>query len=311
MSIDRQTISRGPAIITYNGASFYSKGEITYGAQVEQYDIETDRFGPVDTRHADRRFEINFESIGQWTNLAVLFPYATAPIGSSVFGAVDTPLVIHTLAGETYTFHNAALTTMPTIRAGVKETLIGDITFTAILRNDMDPSDADAYYTVGSAPYPGDQGFNSCDIRTLAYASNWGAAPWDDFATEAGWEVSFDLALRDETVDGLGTVDMTFQSLKVSASCIPIGPLPTDVLDAQELQGNGNALGACRATTGRDLNIFADGVYIRLFNANLDNADLGQGTNRKVIGSSEWMSRRTVTGGFTDPLFFVGDTAPV
>lgn len=311
MSIDRASIIRGPAIVTFGGETFYSKGDITYGPTVGTFDVETDRFGVVDTRHSDRRFEISFEPIGEWEALSVLFPYATTAYGASVYGASDSALVIHTLAGTKYTFHNAAVTSMPGIRAGVSQTLLGEVTFTALLKNSTDPTNAAAYYTVASEAYPGDTGFDACAIKTLAYASAWGiTSPWDDFATEGGWEIGFDLSLRDEQVDGLGTVDMTFQNLKVNASCIPIGPTPEQVLTAMDLQGSGNALGSCRVTTGDDLNISATGVYVRLYNANLDDADLGQGTERKAVGQCSWLARRTVTAGSADPLFYVGTAAP-
>lgn len=296
--------------MTFGGETFYSKGDITMKPVISSFDVETSRFGKVDSRQASRAWEISFEPLGVWTAgiLAVLFPYATSALGSSVFGATDSALVVHTLAGKQWTFHNAAVTTMPSIRASVKQTLLGAVTFTALLKKDTAASAADAYFTVASVAYPGDTGWDACDIKTLAYTSAWGSSPWDDFDTEDGWEIGFDLQLRDEEVDGSGVIDKTFQDLTVTASATPIGPTPEEVATAMDIQGA--ALGACQANGGVDLNVYATGVYVRVYSAQLDDTDLGHGTDRKTVGKCDWMARRTVTAGALDPLFYVGTAAP-
>jgi len=309
---DRTKIIRGPALVTFGGQTFYSKGDISVKAVIATFDVETSRFGKVDKRQSSRAFEISFEPLGVWSAgiLPVLFPYATASIGSSIFGATDSALVVHTLAGKQWTFHNAAVTGMPNIKASVKETLLGSVTFTALLKKDTSAAVANAYYTVAAAAYPGDAGFDACAIKTLAYTQAWGAAvPWDSFDTEGGWEISFDLQTRDEEVDGSGVIDKTFQDLTVTASAVPVGPSPEDVVAAQDVQGE--ALGSCRAASGEDLNVFAAGVYLRVYNAQLDDADIAHGTDRKTVGKCDWMARRTVTGSALDPLFYVGVAAPV
>lgn len=312
MSIDRATIIRGPAKVTFQGQTFWSKGDISLKPTVSRFEIATSRFGRVDERFSDKSIVISFEPSGRFDAAlaAVLWPYPAADIGSSIFGASDSALVINTVAGRQVTVLNAALTSMPNINLGVGATIQGEVEFTGLLVNGADPSDTGSYYTSSSAAYDGDTGFNTADIPTLAYASAWGAVtPWDSFNTEEGWALSFDLTLRPELVDGLGTVDMTLQELQVTATSIPVGPTVEDMLSKQGI--NATALGSSLQAQSDDLIISGAGVHVEVRNAALVENDIGYGIDRKTIGSTDWIATRTVTLGVADPLFYIGTTAPV
>ena len=312
MSIDRATIIRGPAKVTFEGQTFWSKGDITLKPTVSRFEIATSRFGRVDERFSDKSIVVSFEPSGRFdaSLAAVLWKYATEEIGASIFGATDSPLVIHTVAGRKVIVHNTALTSMPDINLGVGQTIQGDVEFTGLLVNNADPSDTNSYYTSSALAYDGDTGFNTTDIPTLAYGSAWGAVtPWDSFNTEEGWSLSFDLSLRNELVDGLGTVDMTMQELQVTATSIPVGPTVDDVLAKQGI--NATALGSSVQANSDDLIISGAGVHVEVRNAALVETDIGHGIDRKTIGSSEWIATRTITAGVADALFYIGTTAPV
>lgn len=308
-SINRTSIITGPALVTFGGQTFWSKGDITLKPNNKNFKVATSAFGDVDERTEDKSMEISFEPDGRFTDglAAVLWPYAAMPIGTSVFGGSDSPLVIHSRAGTKVTVHNAALTKTPDLRLGVSKTIQGSLTFTGLLKNSTDPTDAAAYYTVTTESYPGDTGFDIGDIKTLAYDSAWGgSAPWSSFLTQEGWEVSFDLSLAPQMVDGLGTVDMSLQSLGVTARAIPVGPTEAQILTSM---GNTRALGASVASAN-DLIVSATGLYFSLSKAGLRSAELGYGAERKRAGQLEWFATRTVTAGVADPLFYIGTAAP-
>jgi hypothetical protein len=312
MSIDRNTINIGPGSVTFGGQTFWSKGDIVIKNTVSRFEIVTSRFGKVDERLQDKRIVVSFEPTGRFdTSLAaVIWPYATAAIGSKVFGATDSALVINTLAGSQYTLHNTALTGMPDINLGVGQTIQGEIEFTGLLKNNADPSDVNSYYTIAAVAYPGDTGFDVADIITDVFSNSWpsfGAA--SDFHTEDGWSISLGLSLRDEMVDGLGTVDMTFQEIQVTATAIPVGPTVDDVSLAQGI--NGEALGTSVQTLSSDLVIEGAGVYVAVYNAALVESDFGHGTDRKTLGSTDWIATRTLTLGVADPLFYISTAEPV
>lgn len=307
-TIDRTSIITGPALVTFGGQSFWSKGDITLKPVTNNFKIPTSSFGDVDERTQDKSIEVSFEPDGRFTSglAAVLWPYAATAIGASIFGGSDSALVVHSRAGTKVTVHNAALTKMPDLRLGVAKTIQGSVTFTGLLANSTDPTNAAAYYTIATESYPGDTGFDIADIKTLAYGSAWGSSPWDSFLTQEGWDISFDLQLAPQMVDGLGTVDMSLQSLGVTARAIPVGLTEAQILTAM---GNTRALGASVASAD-DLIVSATGLYFSLSKAGLRAAELGYGAQRKRAGQLEWFATRTVTAGVADPLFYLGTAAP-
>jgi hypothetical protein len=309
-AIARTAIISGPALITYNSQKFWSKGDVTLKVVNDRFDIPTAHFGKVDERFSDRRIEVEFEPSGAFTAgvAGVLWPYASTVVGASLFGASDTALTINGRDGRQIVVHAAAVTKMPALRLGVTQTIIGSVTFTGLVKNNVDPTNAAAYYTESAVAYPGDTGFAVSDILTRSYSAAWGASsPWSSFTTEAGWNVEFDLQLSPQKVDGIGTVDMTFSGLAVSAKCIPVGPTAADILS--KVAGTAG-LGASIATADH-LNLTATGVYVRLYRAALAESGLTYGNTAKRIAETTFIATRGVTGGTADPLFHVGIAAPV
>lgn len=309
MQIDRTTILTGPALVTYAGSTFWSKGNITIKPTFESFKVETSFAGEVDTRYSSKSFEISFEPDGRFTSglAAILWPYAATQIGASVYGGSDRALVVHGRDGKKFTFHNAALTGMPNFMAGVSKTIQGSCKFTAILANSTDPTNAAAYYTYAPQAYPGDTGWASSDILTKGFDSAWGSAPWNAFQTEAGWELAFNLQLAAQKADGLGVVDMTLQGLTVTAKAIPVGPTINDVMTKL---GHTEALGASRAASGANLVISATGIHAYVYKAAMTESEGIWGTQAKRIGTTTWQAMRSVTAGSLDPLFYIGTTAP-
>ncbi len=312
MQIDRTTIITGPALVTFGGQTFWSKGDITLKPVVDKFDIPTSAFGVVDGRIRDKRFEVTFEPEGRFTTalLAVLFPYAATNIGASIYGGTDRALVVHGRNGTKITLHNAALTTMPALRFSVGSTITGSVTFTGLCKKFTSPNDAAAYFTVATQTYPGDTGFATSEILTRAYNAEWvsGEAdwPWESIYTKEGWEIGFDLSLEPVTVDGIGTVDMRLSELKVTASCQPVGITELALLTAMQ---HTQEMGSSYATTN-PLLIIGTGVYFSLSNAGLIDSELGWGAQRNRTGTLTWQATRTVTSGVPDPLFYIGDDAP-
>ncbi len=305
--IDRTTILTGPALVTFAGQSFWSKGDVTVNIQAKQFGVETSHFGQVDSRVSDRTVEVSFEPCGRFTTglAAVIWPYAATAIGASIYGSTDRPLIIWARDGKKLTVPNASVTGMPNIRLGVAKVIDGPIKFTGLLAKNTDPATAGAYYVLATATYPGDTGFLVSDIKTQAYTSAWGSSPWDAFQTEDGWEISFGLQLAPQMVDAFGTVDMTLKGLTVTAKAVPVGPSETDIL-AKLLPTSG--LGNSIAAAASPLVISGTGVFAKLYTAGMTDSGFGYGA-KKRIGATTWQATRTVTAGVADPLFYIGATA--
>lgn len=86
----------GPALINYRGATIRSKGDINLSTNLETFPIETGILGQVDERTKDVPTTIKFVPDGEWSNLGVLYPYATL-----AFGELITPVrTIGNIAGN-------------------------------------------------------------------------------------------------------------------------------------------------------------------------------------------------------------------
>lgn len=313
--MNRTQILRDPGKVTFNSGTFYSgDGPITVDVIEELLVPEADAFGPLNPKGGDRRIEVKMPLVGQFEQLANLFPHAGTAIGTDIYGSTDVPLVVYgRTSGRTFTVHNAQVTGIPTLRLGHNRTLFGEVTFTGLLKKDAKPEDSAAYYTEASGSYGTDSTFDISEILTLGYAAAWGdTAPWDEFHTEGGWELSFGLDLAPKVADGFGTVGMTLNSVSVEASCVPIGPTAADILTARQLQGTGNHLGA--AKTGEDLILtnMAGGslVYVAVYNAMIGESQMRWGASQNKVGQTTWRAARTVTTGTLGNLFYLGADAP-
>lgn len=125
--------------------------------------------------------------------------------------------------------------------------------------------------------------------------------------SETGWEVSFSLQLAEQAVDGLGTVDMTFQQLDVSVKAVPVGPTVAQVMTALN---TAQALGTSLASPN-NLVLGGTGSGSPTFTLNkaaLVDADFRYGNKAKRIGPCEWVPTRTITAGTPDPLFTIAQT---
>jgi len=217
-TFDRTTIVRGPCKITYDGATFYSKGGVTFTATNSSFDKDTDAYGPVGKIKTDFQVVVEFEPVGEIEALTTLFPYASTAMGASLCGATDKPLVIVS-ASATYTVLNAIVTQMPSLRLSATATAFGSVQFTGLLKKAGDPADLGYYYTIGVGASIG-VAFDPAKIICGPYYCSW---PTSETYSEAGFEISFDLSMNPVTVDGFGTVDMSLTSLGANLSFIPIG----------------------------------------------------------------------------------------
>jgi hypothetical protein len=306
-SINRTTVLKGPALVTYGGQSFWSKGDITVTPVFERFPISTAHFGEVTERHSNRKFTIAFEPSGRFTSglAAVMWAVAAKNPGDSLLGGTDAALVVHGRDGVKITFHNAAITGAPSLRLSTGTTISGQMTFTAIVANSTDPTNAAAYYTIASQAYPGDAGFAVADIYTTPYVANWGvSAPWANFVTDAGWEVGFEMNVREEKADGIGTYDLVLENLKVTAKAAPVGPTMAQIMTALK---TGEALGT--DLSGDDDLVIASTVVgapeVTISRAAMIESGFAFGSQPKRIGPTTWQATRLITAGVAQPLFSV------
>lgn len=71
----------GPAVVTYKGQTFASKGDITLAQEKTTFAITSDPLGDIDQRTLENVSTLSFQPVGEWTALTVLWPAGLQTIG--------------------------------------------------------------------------------------------------------------------------------------------------------------------------------------------------------------------------------------
>lgn len=231
----------------------------------------------------------------------------TAAGSGTLSFVVQKPLVIVGADGTRITFHNAAVTQMPTINAKSTDTLWGDVEFQAFPKNGVEWATANSFFTIDATAFA-DTGFDPADIITQPYALTWGAPPWAGIFTKEGITIEPVLELEPVEDDASGIISQRIANLGFTARAQPMGIGLADLLTKLGLQGAGAVRG--RSLAGDDLNIEGDGVYMRLYAAALLGGPAQWATRLDRVGELQWQATRTFTAGVANPLFYIGNAAP-
>lgn len=307
MPVPLPTIIQGPAIVIFNGLSYYFKDGLKRSIRRESFDVETDAHGKVDTRLKSTLVEISGTPAGQLpsdANLAKMFPYALADIGKSVFGSPDKTLVIHTLGGQTITYARAAITKLPLLRLKPTDTLFGEMTWTALGKSATQPTAAGYWDTIASAAFS-DATFDAAAIQTARYEAAWGAsAPYNSMGSLNGFEFELTLDLVPTEVDDFGVVDMSLRSISGMARFAPASLSEAQVEAMMALQDTGAVLpGQSFAKAGTDLVIASDVFSATLHKCGPVDIESTFATGQHRHGTITFAARRAWSGGNASPLW--------
>lgn len=302
-AFDRTTIVRGPCKITYDGATFYSKGGVTLTVNQSSFDKQSDAYGLIGRGKTDMSVVVEFEPVGEIESLTVLFPYGATTIGTGIYGATDKNLVI-VATDATYTVFNAAVTQMPSIRCTATNTAFGSVQFTGLIATSGEAGSIIEYLSVGAGASIG-AAFNPALVIAGPYTGD--LASDGVFYTEAGFDISFDLSLTPIIVDGIGTVDMALANVGVSASFIPTGVDP-DYFDSFLNDPIGSDIGA---NTFQIITTSIGGLNLNLASAQVIDYQRRFSPTENRAGTVNLVAKRTFTTGAPNALFTVAAvTAP-
>lgn len=304
----------GPAIVSWNSKSFYSKAGIKAEFKRETFNIETDFDGKIDERMKTQMTEITFQPDGQISTLTKYFPYSVAQIGSSVFGSTALPLVIQTKfggasnTGQTITYPRAALTKLPQLRLKPTDTLFGDMTFTCLGVPTVQPNTSTTWQTIADAAFA-DATFDETAIITDTYTAAYGASPFNAMGSMAGFELDIACELDTITADDFGIVDMILKSLTATAKFAPSNLTEANLYTLLNNQGSGYIFpGQSLSKSNTDLVIAGSGNAAHTLTATIKNAGPKQAgfvysTSKHRFDAVEFTSKRTWTTGTANALF--------
>lgn len=314
----RSSIIRGPAVVTYRGANFYSKGDIETNFDLKTFEIETSAHGKVDERMDEVLPVVTLTPTGEWESTAVLFPYmsnqsgAITTIGSEVFtasdgSAGDSTLIIWTLAGVKYTFQAAAITKMPDIILASTKTLLGPVTWTCVRKDNTPWSTANSLVEIDEAAGAPSSTttFDPAAILTQPYTCAW-QSPLATFVTKEGIIVSFDCGFDPTTIDGTGTMGMTLRNVGVMARCMPVGVTELNGFNALKVQGTGAVRGRSLLAVAADFivaPVTGSTPTVTVKNAALKQSGFRFGSTVLRHGEYGFVAARAFPSGVASPLF--------
>ena len=295
-TIDRTTILRGPAQITYDSQVFYTKGNVSVTYENSTYDKVSDNFGIIGRCKTDAQIRVSFTPVGEIVagQLGKLYPYASTALGSSVYPSPDKPLEIKTLK-------NAAVTKMPSLTLGAGTTALGEVEFTGLVANSSEPDLVASYFEYAEGTNTFGTTFDPAKVKSSEYTSATflGAT----HVSTDGFTIDFDMTLAPVVADAIGTIDMRLQDLSFTANWSPINYyFPSNILNniAPIAPGSDIYTGALSITgTTGAISFTAD-------KAALISSDFAFGTDANLNGPLNVASVRDINTGALDPLFAVG-----
>ena len=225
-------------MVTYNGATLYTRDDIAAKMTSSYKDVITSMYGKVDKVKTDTVLKIPLMLCGAYENLSVMFPsvFLGGAVGQSLFGNSDVPLVVLGRNGDQITYANAQITKMADLRLGVDNDLFSAaVEFTAILANGKNPEAAGAYVTLTTGQTYADNAFSKANFQRARFTGAWGASTgFTSIVPQDGFQIGWQCETKPVAVDGLGTVDMTVDGFVAQCKCIPIGPTMAQ-LDANSM----------------------------------------------------------------------------
>jgi PPE-repeat protein len=304
MPVARATIIRGPATVTYNGISFYSKGDVKLSIKPKKIpNLVWNQ--EIDNLSDDFEVEVTLVPVAAYVNanIAVLYPRMNPVFGTSIVGSTDLPLVIHGKDGRKVTLAAAAILKMPKLTLTATKQIFGEMTFRGVWANNTARTTAGAMLAEASETYTQPALARSA-ILQQPYTAVWGgSAPWSAIVSEAGIEIDFDEQIEEQKADDVGVIDLICKDLHVTAKFVPLGPTAAQLLALANLQ---MARGASFITAANDLVITgADTTSIvSLYSANMeDESSLMWDTINKRVGQVMFRTSRPIASGALGPIF--------
>jgi hypothetical protein len=306
----------GPAIVTWNGYSYYFKAGLKSEFKRETFKITTDFDGDIDERMKSQMTEISGQPVGMLSTagMAAMFPYGVSAVGKSIFGTADLPLVIVTRfggtsnLGQTITYPRGAMSKFPQLRLKPTDTLFGDLTFTCLSDPTVQPNTAAAWNTVASATFA-DVSFDETQIITDSYSAAYGSTPYNAMGSMAGFEIDISMETSQIPADDYGIVDIILKGLTATAKFAPSNLTETQVYTLLGLQGTGYIFpGQSLSKAGTPLVITGSGNGAHTLTATINSAGPKQAgfmysTDKHRHEAVEFTSKRTWTSGVGNALW--------
>ena len=298
----------GPAVVIFNGVTYYFKTGLRGSIKRKRVKIEVDAFGEIAEVAKDCVVEFTGIPVGtiRAADLAGQMPYAASMIGQSIFGTSDTPLVVQTMNdGARITWTRGAISKYaPILLSATHGTFYkGEITFACLMGSDFNPTKTTAWKDITSSAFA-DGTFDGSKVRMGQYTAAWGpAAPYNAMIAEDGFRLTPSIATESISVDNYGIIDMVLRSATGTAQFKPANLTEAEIDALVNLQGSGAMLpGAAIGDGGQDLVIRSNELVATLKGAAAVDYELMYATGRLRAGEVAFGAATTFTNGQANPV---------
>ena len=317
-AFDRTTIITGPAVISIRSHLYYTEGNIKETLKRKVWSPKTAVFGELGARLVSDHYELEFTPAPLLSYAGTVYTPVSnlgtlaGCIGTSIFGATDSPTFIQTRAGQLITYANGAVTKLPNLFLGVgKPFFAGGMTVACIGKLATDPGLAGYFNTVAATVFA-DTSFATGTIREALYTAAFGSN-YPLLFSEEGFEVTVGLKVKEQEVNGFGVQDITLEDVNVEASFKPLNLTEadfyricnsqSDVVTVPPTAGAVVALlpGQEIGTTGQDLVIAGSPATLTLTQAGITDVEKQYDAVVKRGGPLKFKAAKTFTTGAMNP----------
>jgi hypothetical protein len=299
----------GPAIVTFNGVSYYFKSGIKVAVKSTRSKIDVDAWGQIAEVIKHRVVTITGTPAGcvRSGDIAGQMPYGPGNVGSSVFGASDVPLVVQTINdGATITWERAAITKYaPMLLSAAGGTIYkGDMEFTCLMASSFTLTSATAFKSITSTSFA-DTTFDQSKVRMSQYVAAWGSnSPYNSMISQDGFSFEPAIACENLEVDNFGIIDMVLKSVAGTCKFKPANLTEAQLDTLVELQGSGAWLpGQTIGDGGNNLVITGSHLTATLVGAGAVDYDLMYATGKLRAGEVAFGAATTFTSGVPNAVF--------
>lgn len=259
MGLLRSNIVKGPAKVVYDSVTYFTPDDITLTLDDGGQDIATSMFGPkTDRLVINPKVTVSFTphalvgtgpaEVTRAAAMAAVIPaiftngfYGTQFIGS---GSEKT-LQIWGTNGELITVYNAVISAPPSLQFSANKPIFGSMTFTGICKttsSDINLGVANSLLDVATAQAdPGLAFLGTPSYLQRRYKGALGSQTgFTEIWPEDGWSVSFNPSWRERSIQGL-TVDYELTGMEIVASCVPVGPSMSQIINLIGVGGDNGA----------------------------------------------------------------------
>lgn len=163
-------------MVTYKNGYFFSKEDIVVDLSKDTKALPSSAFGELTEINLGVKASTKLTPVGEFEHLGVLWPYAGTYPGTSIFGAADEPLLIQPLdvSQKQVRFFAAGLSKMPDLNFTATDTLIGEVDFEMIGKNNVAVDDPARLFqfennTINPAALP----YDDTKLLVEAYNVSW------------------------------------------------------------------------------------------------------------------------------------------